>query len=125
MATERQRRVGERVVFSKGHAAHVMAIDSTWRRGCNLLDVSETGAKMTVEGSVTGLPLKEFLLLCFRQRVSPFVAANWLGSMAIKLESISSRTVRAKRQKSALISRQPQSSVSWLAAFLPPRIDRP
>jgi hypothetical protein len=63
MATERQRRVGERVVFSKGHAAHMMAIDGTWRRGCTLLDVSETGAKMTVEGSITGLPLKEFFLL--------------------------------------------------------------
>jgi hypothetical protein len=124
MATERQRRVGERVVFSKGHAAHMMAIDGTWRRGCKLLDVSETGAKMTVEGSITGLPLKEFFLL-LSSTVSPFVAANWLGSMAIKSESISSRTVRAKRQKSALISRQPQSSESWLEAFLPPRIDRP
>jgi len=37
-----------------------MAIDGTWRRACSLLDVSETGAKMTVEGSV---PLKEFFLL--------------------------------------------------------------
>lgn len=63
MATERQRRSGERVVFSKGYAAHMMAIDGTWRRGCKLLDVSETGAKMTVEGSITGLALKEFFLL--------------------------------------------------------------
>ncbi len=63
MATERQRLVGARVVFSKGHAAHMMAIDGTWRRGCKLLDVSETGAKMTVEASITGLSLKEFFLL--------------------------------------------------------------
>jgi hypothetical protein len=41
----------------------MMAIDGTWRRACSVLDVSETGAKMTVEGSIVGLPLKEFFLL--------------------------------------------------------------
>jgi len=41
----------------------MMAIDGTWRRACRVLDVSETGAKMTIEGSIVGLPLKEFFLL--------------------------------------------------------------
>ncbi len=58
-----QRRFGERVVFERGYIAHMMAIDGTWRRACNVLDVSETGAKLTVEGSVEGLHLKEFFLL--------------------------------------------------------------
>jgi len=61
MASER--RSGERVVFERGFAAHMMGIDGTWRRNCVMEDVSETGAKLTVEGSVEGLNLKEFFLL--------------------------------------------------------------
>jgi len=41
----------------------MMGIDGTWRRDCSMEDVSETGAKLTVEGSVEGLHLKEFFLL--------------------------------------------------------------
>src|SRR6187399_1112149 len=61
MATERRR--GDRVTFERGIAAHMMGIDGTWRRDCTMEDVSETGAKLTVEGSVEGLNLKEFFLL--------------------------------------------------------------
>jgi hypothetical protein len=62
MATAERRR-GDRVVFERGFAAHMMGIDGTWRRNCIMEDVSETGAKLTVEGSVEGLHLKEFFLL--------------------------------------------------------------
>ena len=41
----------------------MMGIDGTWRRDCTMEDISETGAKLTVEGSVEGLHLKEFFLL--------------------------------------------------------------
>ena len=58
-----ERRKGERVTFERGFAAHMMAIDGTWRRACRMDDVSETGAKLSVEGSVEGLHLKEFFLL--------------------------------------------------------------
>jgi hypothetical protein len=61
MATERRK--GERVTFERGIPAHMMGIDGTWRRECTMEDVSETGAKLTVEGSVEGLHLKEFFLL--------------------------------------------------------------
>src|ERR1700741_4309661 len=61
MAAERQK--GQRVVFESGFAAHMMGIDGTWRRSCLVEDISETGAKMTVQGSVEGLHLKEFFLL--------------------------------------------------------------
>ncbi len=54
---------GQRVVFERGIPAHMMGIDGTWRRDCIMEDVSETGAKLTVEGSVQGLHLKEFFLL--------------------------------------------------------------
>ena len=52
----------KRVVFERGFAANMMAIDGTWRRPCTM-DVSETGARLTVDGSIEGLPLKEFFLL--------------------------------------------------------------
>ena len=62
-ASTSERRKGDRVVFERGIPAHMMAIDGTWRRECVMEDVSETGAKLTVEGSVEGLHLKEFFLL--------------------------------------------------------------
>ena len=58
-----ERRKGERVTFERGFTAHMMGIDGTWRRECTMEDISETGAKLTVEGSVEGLHLKEFFLL--------------------------------------------------------------
>ena len=61
MAAERQR--GDRITFEHGISAHMMGIDGTWRRDCTMEDISETGAKLTVEGSVVGLHLKEFFLL--------------------------------------------------------------
>ena len=62
-ASTSERRKGDRVVFERGIPAHMMAIDGTWRRECVMEDVSETGAKLTVEGSVEGLHLQEFFLL--------------------------------------------------------------
>jgi len=41
----------------------MMAIDGTWRRSCIMEDVSSTGAKLTVEGSIKGLKLTEFFLV--------------------------------------------------------------
>ena len=58
-----ERRSDQRVVFERGMPAHMMAIDGTWRRPCTMEDVSDTGAKLTVQGSVEGLHLKEFFLL--------------------------------------------------------------
>jgi len=58
-----ERRKGERVTFERGIGAQMMGIDGTWRRECTMEDVSENGAKLTVEGSVEGLHLKEFFLL--------------------------------------------------------------
>src|ERR1700688_3846826 len=58
-----ERRKGERVTFERGIAAHMMGIDGTWRRECTMEDISETGAKLTVDGSVEGLHLQEFFLL--------------------------------------------------------------
>jgi hypothetical protein len=40
-----------------------MGVDGTWRRSCTLLDVSNTGAKLEVEGPVNVLQAREFFLL--------------------------------------------------------------
>ena len=82
-------RKAKRVVFERGFAANMMAIDGTWRRPCTMEDVSETGARLTVDGSIEGLPLKEFFC-CFRLWETRTGAANSPGSMAIKLASFSS-----------------------------------
>ena len=57
------RRKSDRINFDRGYAAHMMAIDGTWRRPCSVLDVSASGARLIVEGSIEGLNLKEFFLL--------------------------------------------------------------
>ncbi len=49
--------------FEHPPTMHIMGIDGTWRRTCALVDVSESGATLEIEGSVEGLSLKEFFLL--------------------------------------------------------------
>ncbi len=56
-------RKSDRVTFTRGYVAHIMGIDGTWRRTVTLLDISTTGARLTVEGSIEGLKLQEFFLL--------------------------------------------------------------
>jgi hypothetical protein len=56
-------RKSERVSFERGIHAYIMGIDGTWRRDCIMFDVSQTGARLRIEGSFEGLDLKEFFLL--------------------------------------------------------------
>ena len=56
-------RKSERVDFERGIHVFIMGIDGTWRRDCTLIDVSQTGARLRIEGSFEGLDLKEFFLL--------------------------------------------------------------
>jgi hypothetical protein len=56
-------RNSERVIFERGIDAFIMGIDGTWRRDCFMKDVSQTGTKLTIYGSIEGLHLKEFFLL--------------------------------------------------------------
>jgi len=57
------KRGSERVDFERGIRVHIMGIDGTWRRDCLMVDVSQTGARLSVEGAIDGLDLKEFFLL--------------------------------------------------------------
>jgi hypothetical protein len=61
MAADQRKK--ERVAFSKGFDANMMAIDGTWRRACILRDVSQSGARLSLQDSIQGLNLKEFFLL--------------------------------------------------------------
>jgi hypothetical protein len=88
MAGERQK--GDRVAFERGIGAHMMGIDGTWRRDCMMEDVSETGARLTVAGSVEGLNLKEFFLLlsstglAYRRCELAWINGDQLGATFLK-----------------------------------------
>jgi hypothetical protein len=56
-------RKNERVSFERGFQVYIMGIDGTWRRDCKMVDVSQTGARLSVEDSIEGLDLKEFFLI--------------------------------------------------------------
>ncbi|UVO39432.1 PilZ domain-containing protein [Bradyrhizobium arachidis] len=58
-----EKRGAARVEFSRGIDVHMVAIDGTWSRQCQMTDVADSGAKLKVEGSIEGLALKEFFLL--------------------------------------------------------------
>ena len=52
-----------RVRMDHKQAVNLMGSDGTWRRSCVLLDVSQSGAKVEVEGTLDVLQAKEFFLL--------------------------------------------------------------
>ena len=64
MATGRsERRNLKRVQFGRGYTAKVVAIDGTWERECRIGDVSDTGAKLSIWGSVESIDTQEFFLV--------------------------------------------------------------
>ncbi len=56
-------RKASRVQFEHPYPVNLMGVDGTWRRSCVLLDVSQSGAKLEVEGSPDVLRAREFFLL--------------------------------------------------------------
>lgn len=102
MASERSR--GERIIFERGIPAHMMGIDGTWRRDCIMEDVSETGAKLTIEGSVQGLNLKEFFLLlsstglAYRRCELAWVNGDQIGVTFLKQGEKKKKTLRRTPQ---------------------------
>jgi hypothetical protein len=60
MGSKRSR--ASRVSFDMGYPARILAIDGTWGRDCYLENISQTGAKIAINGSVEGLNLSEFFL---------------------------------------------------------------
>ncbi len=52
-----------RVKMEHKQAVNLMGSDGTWRRSCVLLDVSQSGAKIEVEGTLDVLQAKEFFMV--------------------------------------------------------------
>ena len=95
-----ERRKGERITFEGGISAHMMGIDGTWRRECMMEDISETGAKLSIEGSVEGLQLKEFFLLlsstglAYRRCELAWVNGDQIGVNFLKTGDKKKRTAK-------------------------------
>ena len=91
MTAKADQRGNNRVVFERGVPAQMMGIDGTWRRDCTMEDVSESGAKLTIDGSVEGLHLKEFFLLlsstglAYRRCELAWVNGDQIGVNFLKL----------------------------------------
>ena len=121
MATERRK--GERVTFERGIAAHMMGIDGTWRRDCTMEDISETGAKLTVEGSVEGLHLKEFFLLlsstglAYRRCELAWVNGDQIGVNFLKTGRQEEKGGQARAGRGSLNRRRPVAQPSCRAAM--------
>lgn len=58
-----EKRGERRVIFSRGIPVRIVAIDGTWSRDCQMLDASDSGAKLILTQSIEGLRLKEFFLV--------------------------------------------------------------
>jgi hypothetical protein len=56
-------RKSDRVRLEHRYPVNLMGVDGTWRRSCVLLDVSSTGARLEVEGTLEMLGAQEFFLL--------------------------------------------------------------
>lgn len=56
-------RKSERVRMEHRREVNLVGVDGTWRRRCALLDVSATGARLDVEGTLEVLKAGEFFLL--------------------------------------------------------------
>src|ERR1700716_2801695 len=97
-------RKSERIEFGRGIDVYMMGIDGTWRRDCTMNDVSQTGARLTVNGSVQGLDLKEFFLLlsstglAYRRCRMVRLAGDQMGVEFLKKKKQKKQRVRSVRK---------------------------
>jgi hypothetical protein len=81
----------KRVLFERGHPATIMAIDGTWGRPCTMLDVSDSGARLSIDGSIEGLRMSEFFLVlssvgkAYRRCQLAWVNGNQVGVEFLKV----------------------------------------
>src|SRR3979490_2750933 len=93
-----------RVEFGRGIDVHMMGIDGTWRRDCTMNDVSKTGARLTVNGSIQGLDLKEFFLLlsstglAYRRCRMVRLAGDRIGVQFLKSDKDAKKKASAKQR---------------------------
>jgi hypothetical protein len=56
-------RKADRVRLENKYPVNLMGVDGTWRRSCLLIDVSATGARLEVDGTLDVLKAQEFFLI--------------------------------------------------------------
>jgi len=56
-------RKADRVRLENKYPVNLMGVDGTWRRSCLLVDVSATGARLEVDGTLDVLKAQEFFLI--------------------------------------------------------------
>ena len=101
-------RKSERVEFERGIDVHMMGIDGTWRRDCTMNDVSRTGARLTVNGPIQGLDLKEFFLLlsstglAYRRCRMVRLAGDQIGVEFLKPTTDKSKKAASEKRQSKL-----------------------
>jgi hypothetical protein len=101
-------RKNERVEFGLGIDVHMMGIDGTWRRDCTMNDVSRTGARLTVNGPIQGLDLKEFFLLlsstglAYRRCRMVRLAGDQIGVEFLKPTTEKSKKAASEKRQSKL-----------------------
>lgn len=77
-----------------------MAIDGTWQRACKIHDVSDTSAKIVVDGAVTDIGQKEFFLvlsptgLAYRHCELAWVNGEFIGVQFFNRRRASKRARR-------------------------------
>jgi hypothetical protein len=97
-------RKSNRVDFERGIRVYIMGIDGTWRRDCMMIDVSQTGARLCIEGSLEGLDLKEFFLLlsstglAYRRCRMVRLAGDQIGVEFLTLDKNAKKKNSRKRQ---------------------------
>ena len=101
-------RKSERVDFERGIPVFIMGIDGTWRRDCTMIDVSQTGARLLVEGSFEGLDLREFFLLlsstgvAFRRCQMVRVAGEEIGVKFLARDKAEKKSMKRQPTQEAL-----------------------
>jgi hypothetical protein len=101
-------RKSERVDFERGIDVYIMGIDGTWRRNCVMVDVSQTGARLSIDGSLEGLDLKEFFLLlsstglAYRRCRMVRLAGDQIGVEFLKQTAKKSKNANREQRKELL-----------------------
>jgi hypothetical protein len=101
-------RKSERVDFERGVRVYIMGIDGSWRRQCMMIDVSQTGARLCIEGSFEGLDLKEFFLLlsstglAFRRCRMVRVDGNKIGIQFLALDEAKKKSMKRRSRDEAI-----------------------
>ena len=90
-----------------------MAIDGTWERECRIGDVSDTGAKLTIHGSVDGVDTREFFLV-----LTPGGTAHrrceriWLNGDEIGVRFLKDAPGRLPRRRQGADASEPRAEAS-------------